>query len=125
MIQFEDMVGRLASIGKNRAWLAEETPYSADYIRTVLAPKSTRRTERVQKVLSDAILREEERQRAAAIVIPPLLDRITIECHPEERRRWNNAAMVAGQDLDAWVIESLNSAAEDGSAADKANGTNG
>jgi hypothetical protein len=62
MIPFEEIDRRLEAIGKNRAWLAENTPYSADYLRTVLAPKSTRRTERVLQIISDAIEREEARQ---------------------------------------------------------------
>lgn len=63
MIPFEEMDRRLEAIGKDRSWLAEETKRSPDHIRTLLAPNSTRRSEKVQALLSDAIVREERRQR--------------------------------------------------------------
>jgi len=66
MIRFDEIDARLAVLGLDRAWLAENSPYSADYIRTVLAPKSTRRTDRVMQILSDAIEREEAARHARA-----------------------------------------------------------
>jgi len=111
MIAFEEMDSRLKAIGESRAWLAMVTPYSADYIRTVLAPNSTRRTARVQQILSDAIEREEE---SASITTMPesavaLPDRVTIECSPQERRSWENAA--SPHSLDDWIVSTLNDAA--------------
>ena len=116
MIPFEEIDKRLSDIEKTRAWLAEVTPYSADYLRTVLAPKSTRRTPRVQQIISDAIEREEERLKTEAVSpiksAPALPDRVTIECQPEERRRWNVAAKDSDQHLDEWIVGSLNRAAD-------------
>lgn len=113
MIPFEEIDDRLTRLGKNRTWLTEETPYSGDYIRTVLAPKSTRRTVRVQQILSDAIEREEERQRAVPTSASPavLPDRVTIDCEPEERRNWEAAAQANRTYLDAWIVGTLNIAA--------------
>lgn len=112
MIPFDEIDSRIGALGKDRAWLAAVTPYSADYLRTVLAPNSTRRTERVQRVVSDAIEREEERQRQSAILPAPspmLPDRITIQCAPEDRRRWQKASEG---NMDQWIVESLNQAAD-------------
>ena len=94
MIQFDDIDDRLEKLRKNRIWLAEQTPYSAAYIRDVMAPKSTRRTERVQKILSDAIEREEARLAQIASMPTPqsIPDRISIECSPQEREMWADAA---------------------------------
>lgn len=71
MIPYDQIDERLSQLGKNREWLAESTPYSADYIRTVLAPNSTRRTERVMKILSDAIEREEDARKTSDQEPPP------------------------------------------------------
>jgi len=71
VISHEDIDLRLSKIGKDRKWLAENTPYSADYLRTVLAPGSTRRTKRVMQIISAAIEAEEERQAAPQQEIPP------------------------------------------------------
>jgi len=70
MIAFEEIDSRLESLGKDRAWLAAETGYSVAYIRDVLAPNSTRRTERIQLILSDPIEKEEAQNKKTA-VLPP------------------------------------------------------
>ena len=74
MIPFEEIDARLEALGKDRVWLGENTPYSSDYLRTVLAPNSTRRTERVQKIISDAIEREESDRASAEQQIPGVFD---------------------------------------------------
>ena len=107
---------RLASIGKDRAWLAENTPYSADYIRTVLAPNSKRRTERVLQVLTAAIAREEaaqqqSREGEASTPQPPLRDHIVLEVPPATHDQWAAAAAAQGKALKPWAIEELNHAA--------------
>jgi hypothetical protein len=113
MIHFDQMKVRLKGIGKDRTWLAENTPYSADYIRTVLAPNSTRRTDRIQEILSNAIEREEQRKHLATLDgAQELCDRITIECTPEERREWDQAARGQERALDDWIVGTLNTAAE-------------
>lgn len=62
MIPWENLDARLTSIGKDRTWLAKETPYSLESIRNAMAPASQRRSERMLLVLSRAIEDEEERQ---------------------------------------------------------------
>lgn len=112
MIPFDEIDSRLEKLGLDRAWLAENTPYSADYIRTVLAPNSTRRTERVMQILSDAIEREEAYRRAQ--VAPPVLpNRITVEPTVGEFDAWDRASRAAGSaSLAEWAIQELNKAAD-------------
>ena len=90
MIPFEEIDTRLEKIGKDRAWLTSKTPYSADYLRTVLAPNSTRRTERVQKIISDAIEREESEIQSEAV---EALKQHAITVYPsrEQFNRWTRA----------------------------------
>ncbi len=64
MIEWTEIDSRLDSIGKNRRWLSEQTPYSADTIRTALAPNSTKRSARMLAVLSRAIEDEEAKSEA-------------------------------------------------------------
>jgi len=106
MLRFEEIDSRLAAIGKNRAWLASVTPYSADYIRTVLAPNSTRRTERVMGILSAAIEKEESQS------VPDLPDRLTLEVTSAEYDAYSEAALSQKQTLKRWAIDELNKAAE-------------
>lgn len=128
MIAFEDIDYRLKELGKDRSWLAEETGRKINSIRVALAenadPKN--RSELLQKSLSDAIEREEERRRTAATIplVPLLLDRVTIDCQPEERRNWSAEAFRKHLPLDEWIVDSLNQAAKT-EIKGKANGTNG
>ena len=110
MIPFNEIDLRLDGIKQNRAWLATVTGRSPDSIRSALAPNSPpkNRTALLQKALSDAIEKEEELRLAR----PRLPDRITIECEPSERRKWSQAADSKGANLDSWIVEELNQAAE-------------
>lgn len=108
MIPFEEMDDRLRALGIKRAWLATKTPYTADYIRTVLAPNSTRRTERVQEILSDAIEREET-QRASCTTLP---DRFSLEVSPEVFENYSQIALGEKMTLKEWSIKTLNEAAD-------------
>lgn len=110
VIPFEQIDNRLDALGLNRAWLAEVTPYSADYLRTVLAPNSTRRTERVQRIISDAILRAEAESAAPPAPLP-LPDRLTIEASHHEVLAWQHAANADNQIVSEWAVEKLNEAA--------------
>lgn len=120
MIPFEEIDDRLGAIGKNRKWLVEQTGRSDGAIRSALAPGSLPKykTSLLQKALTDAIEKEEARQREALsiplntpapIVLP---DRVTIECQPEERRKWDKAAKTQQQDMDGWIVSSLNRCAD-------------
>lgn len=64
MIPFDEIDSRLEKLGKDRAWLAQASGRKPDSIRVALAPSAppSKRSELLQKALSDAIEREEERQ---------------------------------------------------------------
>ena len=108
MIPFDEIDARLKAIGKDRPWLAEVTPYSADYIRDVLAPKSTRKNVRVQTVLSNAI-EAEELKKSEKQELP---DRIVVEVSPETFESYNRAALAKGMTIKEWMIEMISQAAQ-------------
>jgi hypothetical protein len=66
MIEWTNIERRLTALGKNRVWLAENTPYSPESIRQALAPKGSARSDRMQEILSRAIEDEEARQAQPA-----------------------------------------------------------
>ena len=108
MIPFDDIDARLEKLGKDRAWLAEKTPYSAAYIRDLMAPKSTRRTERVQLIISDAIEKEESAQVAA----DRLPDQLALAPTADEFNAWCRAYKASpAETLKEWAIDELNKAA--------------
>lgn len=107
MIPFEKIDSRLEEIAKDRAWLANETPYSAAYIRDILAPNSTRRTERIQKIISDAIEREEAAQRDQAV---EALKQHAITVYPsrEQFNRWTRAFKHSrAETMEEWAERGL------------------
>lgn len=53
---------RLHTLGKDRVWLSDVTPYSLTSIRDALGPSSKKRSDRMLSVLSRAIEDEEARQ---------------------------------------------------------------
>lgn len=61
MIPFDEIDMRLKSLGKDRVWLAKASGRKPDSIRVALAPNAVpaKRSELLQKALSDAIEREE------------------------------------------------------------------
>ena len=73
MIPFEEIDARLDMLGKSRSWLAEITERSPDSIRAALAPNAVpkSRSSKLQRVLSEAIEREEAAQ---AMAEQPLAD---------------------------------------------------
>lgn len=114
MISFEEIDARLEGIKKDRAWLAENTPYSAAYIRDLMAPKSTRRTERVQQIISDAIEKEEASQRSSV----RLPDQLALAPTAEEFNAWCRAYKASpAETLKDWAIDELNKAAASWAAA--------
>ena len=119
MIPFEEIPARLKLLGKNRAWLAEAAERKLSSVSESLNPNAgpTKRSPKLQRALTDAIEREEANQvRLAAIASMPtpqsIPDRISIECKPEERELWAEAANAQDLPLDAWMVDSLNTAAE-------------
>lgn len=65
-MQWTDVDPRLAALGKDRRWLAEQTGYSYDSLRNLLAPKRAHQiTERMLSTMRRAIEDEEARQAEA------------------------------------------------------------
>ena len=69
MIPFEEIDQRLKALGENRLWLATVTGRSENSIRAALAPRASesKRSELLQRVLSDAIEREEAARATPSI----------------------------------------------------------
>ena len=63
MIPFEHLKRRLASIGRNREWLSEQTGYSQNTIRQYLGPKG-KHTPDFLRHASEVIEREEAKMRS-------------------------------------------------------------
>lgn len=129
MIPFDEIDQRLEKLGLERAWLAEVTGRSPGSIGSALAPNAAakHRSRHLQRALTDAIEAEElRRATASAPVVPNLPDRISIECTPEERRAWEEAALRERETLERWAVNVLNTAAEaDAASFPKSNGTEG
>ena len=114
MIPFDEIDNRLDALGKDRAWLAAAAGRKPSSIGDALAPnaKPSKRSALLQKAITEAIEREEERQRAT-IVQPQiqLPDRISVEATLEERRSWERAALAKRLTTEEWAIAALNEAA--------------
>jgi SOS-response transcriptional repressor LexA len=109
MIPFDEIDSRLEALGKDRKWLAEKSGRSYDSIRTALAPSASpsKRSELLQKALSDAIEREESR---SAEHIP---DQLALTATPDEFDAWCRAYKASDADtLKEWAVEQLNRAAK-------------
>ena len=101
MIPFDQIDKRLDALGKDRKWLAEVTGRSYDSLRTALAPKApeSKRSDLLQKALTDAIEREEEAR--AAMLEPPVigfhnmfLDDVQMDRADRASRKINAASLV-------------------------------
>lgn len=97
MIAFNEIDNRLESLGKDRPWLAETTGRSPDSIRTALAPNApaSKRSNLLQKALSDAIEREEEAQGTAT---PQIAGIYEIRQTPEQTERADRASRMVSAD---------------------------
>jgi SOS-response transcriptional repressor LexA len=116
MIPFDEIDDRLQKLGLDRAWLSHASGRKPDSIRVALAPSAppSKRSELLQRALSDAIEREEESRRAQAQAAAPILpNRITVEPTVAQFESWDRASRAAGaSSLSEWAIEELNKAAE-------------
>ena len=63
MLPFEHLKRRLAGLGRNRQWLAEQTGYSENTIRQYLGPKG-KHTPEFLRHASEVIEREEAKMRS-------------------------------------------------------------
>lgn len=114
MIPFDEIDDRLEKLGLDRAWLSAASGRKPDSIRVALAPSAppSKRSELLQRALSDAIEREEAARRPVAA--PPVLpNRITVEPSVGEFDAWDRASRAAGaESLSEWAIDELNKAAD-------------
>lgn len=111
MIPFEEIDKRLDALTLDRKWLSEASGRKPDSIRVALAPNAptSKRSELLQKALSDPIEKEEDRRRAHAA----MPDRLTIEAPTDEAKEWNRAAAKEGIPVHDWAVIQLNKAAEE------------
>jgi hypothetical protein len=114
MISFEDMPERLKNLGLTRQWLAQESGRKESSISSAFAPNAAphKRSDHLQRALSDAIKAEENRRQS-----PPkpdqLPDRISLEVPPEKYELWDQAATDARLTTKQWAIHELNRAARE------------
>lgn len=116
MIAFDEIDKRLKSLGKDRSWLVEITGRSADGVRAALAPnaKPKSRSELLQKVLSDAIEREES-TRYPQITLP---DQLTLAPTASEFDLWCQTYKAsASATMKDWAVNELNKAATEWKAS--------
>ncbi len=108
MIAFENMDERLKAISKDRNWLAEVSGKKPDTIRGALAPNAPlfKRSESLQKALSEAIEREETSQAVPAVVFES--HQLVLRPSDEDYNRWNDAANLANKRVTDWVVDTLN-----------------
>lgn len=115
MIPFEEIDTRLEALGKDRVWLAEISGRSPHSVRAALAPNALpkSRSELIQKALSDAIYREEDRQQAAKAVPPmPIPQNLVLTLTDKEFNEWSAAQIKSGMPtLKDWATAALNSSA--------------
>lgn len=107
MIPFEKINERLENIGKDRNWLAAQTGRSPASIRTSLAPNSAEknRSKHLQRSLSEAIEREEQRQSEA--ITDLRAQNLVISASNEQFRAWNAASLAASKLIEDWARDGL------------------
>lgn len=111
MINFDEIDARLEALSKNRTWLVETTGRSHGAIRSALAPKASaqHRSEMLQRVLSEAIEKEEALQKATV----NLPDQLALNPTAAEFDAWCRAYKAGPEEtLKDWAIAELNKAAE-------------
>lgn len=69
-IDYSSIDQRLAAIGKDRKWLAEQTKYSEAAVREALAPKSQKRSRRLFDSMDSVISAEEQRSSSTNPTYP-------------------------------------------------------
>lgn len=109
MIPFDEIDKRLEKLGKDRAWLANASGRKLNSLGSALAPgaAASKRSEHLQRALTDAIEREEKAQ-AAVVELP---ERITLEVSSEDYEAFNRASLAKNKTVKAWAIDELNKAA--------------
>lgn len=105
MISFNDVDNRLTAIGKNRRWLTTQVQYKASSIREALAPNSTKRSTRLQRAITIAIEREEQRQSEAITDLRS--QNLVISASNEQFRAWNAASLAAEKLIEDWARDGL------------------
>lgn len=104
----ERIDARLAALGKDRQWLADQTGYSYFSVRDSLAPAGKPLSKRMERAFCETLEALEKVLREA----PELPDRLTLEVTPAEYDAYSEAALSQHQTLKRWAIDELNKAAE-------------
>lgn len=108
MITYDDIDARLSAIGKDRRWLAEKTGRKLSSLHTSLAPNADaqkNRSARLQRSLSEAIEREEQRQSEAITDLRS--QNLVISASNEQFRAWNAASLAAEKLIEDWARDGL------------------
>lgn len=116
MIPFEEIDARLKKIEKDREWLAASTGRKLSSIKVSLAPNADpkNRSEMLQRVLSDAIEKEEVAQRSSV----RLPDQLALAPTADEFNAWCRAYKASqAETLKEWAIDELNKAAAEWAAS--------
>lgn len=117
MIPFTEIAERLKGIRKDRAWLSAASGRKPDSIRVALAPKApaSKRSELLQKALSDAIEREESIQKSSPEPppAPETPDKITLFIDPIRYRVYEAAALSDSKTTSHWAVQQLDKAADE------------
>lgn len=102
---------KLAQIGKDRHWLADQTGYAYTNLRNSLAPKAPDLSFAMSRKIEEAF---EAYERAAP-------ESNSIKCHPttEELTAWQNADLVEGDHFTDFAIARINKLAESINALDE------
>jgi hypothetical protein len=110
-MNFDEIPVRMIKLGVDRKWLVENTDYTADSLRQILAPNGNPRakTERALKTIWDALDREEARQQSP--VAPLEQHQLVLRPTDQQFDSWNREANAHGMLIKDWCIEALNAAA--------------
>lgn len=110
---FTEIPARMAALGVNREWLAQQCDYSERTVASILAPNGNpaNKTDKALRRIWEALDREEERQKkpkelpeTAAFLIRPT---------HEEFPLWNQASAEQRMTLEQWAIQGLNQYSEE------------
>ena len=106
MIPFEEIDTRLAALGKDRAWLANNTGRSKNSIRVALATNASEknRSKLLQRALSEAIEREESAQKTPVMDDPQ--NEIAVEFTDEEMDLTIDVANTLGTPYREYITRS-------------------
>lgn len=104
MIDYRDISRRLATIGKNRQWLAKQLNLSTNTIRQYLGPKG-KRTKELMEEIERVLVLEEARQKENKADSPPW--NVIFETAEEFDRADRASRMVGSESLTEFCREAI------------------